>query len=112
MSQAIRKYLAEIGRKGGAKSRRTLDPEQARAMVRVREARRAYRKYHAQCFWSCAPDYPIGPADVAWVAEQLMKYGGHQAWPLPAAGVSAATWIISTTASNGWHRPSPRITGS
>jgi hypothetical protein len=80
MTSAIRKYLAEIGRKGGSKSRRKLDPEQARAMVRVREARRAYRAYHAQCFWSYAPDLKIGPGDVSWVAEQLMKYGGRKAW--------------------------------
>jgi hypothetical protein len=80
MSKIVRKYLAEIGRMGGLKSRRTLDAEQARAMVRVREARRAYRTFHAQCFWSYAPDLEIGAADVAWVAERLMKYGGRRAW--------------------------------
>jgi hypothetical protein len=31
---------AEMGRKGGLKSRRTLTPEQARAMVQAREAKR------------------------------------------------------------------------
>lgn len=80
MSSIISKYLAEIGRKGGFKSRRTLDAEQARAMVRVREARRAYRTFHAQCFWSYAPDLDIGMADVTWVAERLMQYGGRKAW--------------------------------
>jgi hypothetical protein len=49
-------------------------------MVRVREARRAYRTYHALCFWSCPPDLEIGAADVAWVAEQLMRHGGRDAW--------------------------------
>jgi hypothetical protein len=39
----IRRYLAEIGRRGGTKSRRTLDPETARAMVRARELSRAMR---------------------------------------------------------------------
>ncbi len=41
----IRRYLARIGARGGRKSRRTLDAETARAMVRVREARRAFRRY-------------------------------------------------------------------
>ena len=80
MNDNVRKYLAEIGRKGGARSRRTLEAEQARAMVQVREARRAYRSFHSRCFWSYAPDLDIGAADVAWVAEQLMKHGGRAAW--------------------------------
>jgi hypothetical protein len=37
---AISKYLATIGSVGGKKSRRTLTPEQARAMVKAREAKR------------------------------------------------------------------------
>ena len=64
MDNTIRSYLAEIGRRGGRKSRRTLDPETARAMVRVREARRAYRKYNATCFWSYRKDLSIGLTDV------------------------------------------------
>jgi hypothetical protein len=80
MDQNIREYLAEIGRRGGRASRRTLNPEQARAMVRVREARRAYRRFHAQCFWSYAPDLRITGADVPWVLEQLRRHGGRAAW--------------------------------
>jgi hypothetical protein len=80
MNTEVRRYLAEIGRRGGRKSRRRLDPEQARAMVRVREARRAYRRFHASCFWSSPPELVIGPEDVAWVAEQLMRNGGREAW--------------------------------
>lgn len=49
-------------------------------MVRIREARRAYRAYHARCFWSCPPGLVIGAADLDWVAEQLMRYGGREAW--------------------------------
>lgn len=77
---SVRKYLADIGRRGGTKSRRTLDPQTARDMVRVREARRAYRAYHASCFWSYRADLTITRDDVAWVAEQLMKYGDRAAW--------------------------------
>ena len=80
MSDPIRTYLASIGRKGGLKSRRTLDPETARDMVRVREARRAYRRFHTTCFWSYPPDLEIGIDDVAWVAETLMKQGNREAW--------------------------------
>jgi hypothetical protein len=49
-------------------------------MVRLREARRAYRRFHATCFWSSDPEYRVGPADIAWVAEQLRKHGGRDAW--------------------------------
>ena len=80
MERSVRAYLAEIGRRGGRKSRRSLDPETAREMVRVREARRAFRRFHAACFWSFDPDYRIGPGDVVWVAEQLRRHGGRDAW--------------------------------
>ena len=53
-------------------------------MVRLREARRAYRRFHTQCFWSCDPDYQLMPGDVPWVAEQLMKFGGREGWELGA----------------------------
>ena len=80
MEQIVKAYLAEIGRRGGRKSRRVLDPETARAMVRVREARRAFLRFQAECFWSFDPEYRIGSSDVAWVAEQLRKHGGRDAW--------------------------------
>lgn len=80
MQNSVRAYLAEIGRKGGRKSRRELAPHTARAMVRVREARRAYRRFHTECFWSYDPDYRVGTQDVDWVAKQLRKHGGREAW--------------------------------
>ena len=76
----VREYLAEIGRRGGSKSRRTLDPKTARSMVRVREARRAYRKFHVDCFWSFDPEYLVKESDVPWVIEQLRRHGGRAAW--------------------------------
>ncbi|MBM3908667.1 MAG: hypothetical protein FJ363_11420 [Gemmatimonadetes bacterium] len=78
--RTVKKYLATIGRRGGLKSRRQLDADTARAMVRVREARRAFRRFHAQCFWSFRRDLTIGRADVAWVADQLQKHGNRDAW--------------------------------
>jgi general stress protein YciG len=40
MDKKIREYMAEIGRKGGKKSKRVLTSEQARAMVKARERKR------------------------------------------------------------------------
>ena len=80
MTSEVRSYLAEIGRRGGRKSRRKLDPETARAMVRVREARRAFRKFHATCFWPYRKDLEIGLGDVDWVADTLKKNGDMRAW--------------------------------
>ena len=38
---SLKRYLAEIGRRGGIRSRRKLSSETARKMVAIREARRA-----------------------------------------------------------------------
>jgi len=81
---SVHAYLAEIGRRGGRKSRRTLDPDTARVMVRVREARRAFRRFRTMCFWAYRPDLHIGVDDVSWVAEQLMKQGNRAAWKIGA----------------------------
>src|SRR5688500_11697458 len=43
---SLHKYLAEIGRRGGIRSRRVLEPDAARRMVAIREARRAARRVH------------------------------------------------------------------
>ncbi len=80
MENGVRKYLSVIGRRGGKKSRRQLDSQTARGMVLVREARRAYRRFHTQCFWSFDPDYQVTARDVGWVGDQLMKHGGREAW--------------------------------
>ena len=77
---SITRYLAAIGARGGRKSRRTLERETARDMVRVREARRAFRRFRVTCFWSYRPDLQINANDVPWVAEQLMKHGNREAW--------------------------------
>lgn len=44
---SLREYLTEIGRRGGIRSRRVLDPETARRMVAIREARRAARRFES-----------------------------------------------------------------
>lgn len=80
MDAALKEYLSANGRRGGRASKRKLSGEDARTMVKIREAGRAYRKYHAKCFWSYKLDLKITSKDVGWVAEQLMKYGGRDAW--------------------------------
>jgi hypothetical protein len=80
MNRSVREWLSEIGRRGGRRSRRVLAPETAREMVRLREARRAYRRFHTECFWSFDPAYRIRAADIEWVAEHLKKHGGREAW--------------------------------
>lgn len=84
MDGAVRAYLAKIGSVGGRKSRRELKTDTARAMVRLREARRAFRQFHTQCFWSADPEYIVMAADIPWVAERLMTHGGRRGWEVGA----------------------------
>ena len=79
-----REYLRQIGRRGGLKSRRVLDARTARDMVRVREARRAFRRFRTMCFWSYRPDLVIGLGDVPWVGDQLRRHGNRAAWQAAA----------------------------
>ncbi|MBN1606548.1 MAG: hypothetical protein JW940_07930 [Polyangiaceae bacterium] len=85
MPTAVQRYLARIGRRGGQRSRRTLSPEQARDMVRVREARRAYREFLTECFWYRDPDYRVTLDDIPWVAAGLMTHGGRRGWEIGAS---------------------------
>ena len=59
MDTLIKEYLSSIGRRGGSISKRKLSESEARTMVKIREAGRAYRKFHARCFWSYKPDLKI-----------------------------------------------------
>jgi len=82
MDDNVKKYLSQIGRIGGRKSKRVLTSEQSKEMLLVREARRAYKKYYSQCFWSFDPNLIIQKNDVRWVAEQLLKNGNMKLWIL------------------------------
>ena len=73
-------YLSKIGAVGGRKSRRKLSIAQAKDMVRVREARRLYVRFHTTCFWSSPDDLKITILDVPWVAERLREHGGLEGW--------------------------------
>lgn len=83
-TKEIRAYLAEIGRRGGERSRRSLTPQAAKNMVRVREARRAFHKFYAQCFWYMPEDYQITEEDVSEIVRGLRENGGRQGFLLAA----------------------------
>ena len=80
MTTTLSTYFSKIGRKGGRKSRRKLSSSEAREMVKVREARKMYRKFHTQCFWSFDPAYLITSKDLDWVVQQLKRHGDQSAW--------------------------------
>lgn len=80
VSEEISSYMRQLGARGGRTSKRKLDPETARQMVRVREARRAYREFHARCFWSSPPDLLITAERIEWVVNGLRKNGGRAGW--------------------------------
>jgi hypothetical protein len=78
----IKTFLRKSGSKGSGRSRRRLDSHQARRMVAVREARRAFRVYKTQCFWSFDPDWSIHNAQVPLVIQTLRSEGNAQAFAL------------------------------
>jgi hypothetical protein len=80
MDSQLSRYFSELGRRGGRLSRRRLSREQAQQMVVVREARRAFRDFHARCFWSSDASLRITQRDVPWVADRLMRFGGRAGW--------------------------------
>ena len=71
---------------GGKEGRDDRHPsrEDALDMVRVREARRAFREFHAQCFWYMPPDLEITLEDVPEVARGLRLHGGRRGFLLAA----------------------------
>ncbi len=77
-------YLAGIGRKGGLKSRRGLSLETARNMVRLRETRRAFRLFHAQCFWHMKDDMDVTIEDIPEIVRGLRQNGGREGFLLAA----------------------------
>lgn len=84
MKREVKKYLSQIGTKGGLKSRRKLDSETARQMVLLREARRAFKRFRTRCFWSTPINFVVQKEDIPWVAKQIMSFGGHEGWKVGA----------------------------
>ena len=80
MDSNTRKYLAKIGKKGGQKSRRTLIPEEAKLMVKVREARKAFKKFYTMCFWHLKPDLHINKNNLSVIVNGLKNCGNREAY--------------------------------
>ncbi len=81
---SVRAYLAQIGRKGGTRSRRKLSSQDARNMVRMREAGRAFREFHTQCFWYLRKDVKLTLDDVPEIVRGLRQNGGLRGYLVAA----------------------------
>lgn len=66
------------------RQRGRLSSADARDMVRVREARRAFRDFHAQCFWYLDPDLRVTLRDVPEIARGLRQNGGRKGFLVAA----------------------------
>ena len=53
-------------------------------MVRVREARKAFCTFHAQCFWFMREDVKVTLSDIPEIARGLRLNGGRQGFLLAA----------------------------
>ena len=53
-------------------------------MVRVREARKAFRAFHPQCFWFLRPDMNVTLEDVPEIVRGLRQNGGQRGFLLAA----------------------------
>lgn len=65
-------------RKGESSRRRNSSSAESRDEARVREARRAFRDFHVQCFWYWRPDMQVTLRDVPEIAAGLRRNGGRE----------------------------------
>ncbi len=47
---------------------------------RLELARRAFKDFYPQCFWSYRKDAEIGEEDISWVIRELRHYGGARGY--------------------------------
>lgn len=48
--------------------------------ARVELARKAFKDFYAECFWSYRPDAKITEEDIPWVIRELRHYGGAKGY--------------------------------
>lgn len=66
-------------------SRATASPDEAAARLRRLElARKAYRDFYAQCFWSYREDAEITEEKIPFVIRRLREHGGHAGYRIAA----------------------------
>ena len=47
---------------------------------RLELARKAFKEFYAQCFWSYRADAEITESDIPWVLRELRHNGGHRGY--------------------------------
>jgi hypothetical protein len=47
---------------------------------RLECARRAFREFYAQCFWSADPEHQVIESDLPWIVRELRHYGGAKGY--------------------------------
>ena len=60
------------------------DLDETAEAARVHAARRAFRRYHAQCFWYLRADLKVTAGDIPMIADGLRKNGGREGFLLAA----------------------------
>ena len=73
-----------VNREDGPGSRRAPPSAESPDRVRVREARQAFRDFHAQCFWYLRPDMQVTRGDIPEIARGLRRNGGRKGFLLAA----------------------------
>jgi hypothetical protein len=105
----IRSYLAEIGRRGGIKSRRLLVPETARRMVAIREARRAARRLDNGTLSSRLAGTPADTTTAAQAVQDALQRRLSPAEKL--AQVARLSRAVDLLSLEGIKRRHPTATG-
>jgi hypothetical protein len=49
---------------------------------RVELARKAFREFSAQCFWSAPADLEVTEADIPFIIRGLRLHGGHKGYKI------------------------------
>ncbi len=47
---------------------------------RLELARKAFKEFYGQCFWSYREDAEIGEKDISWIVRELRHYGGAKGY--------------------------------
>jgi len=106
--RSLREYLAEIGRRGGIRSRRVLEPDTARRMVAIREARRAARRLDS----ATSPSRVGGtPADTTAAAQAVQDAVQRRLSPAEKlAQVARLSRMVDQLSMEGLRRRHPTAT--
>jgi hypothetical protein len=60
------------------------EQEQAERQRRLELARKAFKEFYAQCFWSSRNDFEITEERIPLVIRGLRHYGGHRGYRIAA----------------------------